>query len=87
MQSTPCSDDEWGSTGDNDFIDQLLTQGVGLDTPQLPTQGAGLNPPQLAGPHPCKLTKVAAPKYSQEDIRRKRALAKQKLYTSKLNKR
>ncbi|XP_064396473.1 uncharacterized protein LOC135343390 isoform X2 [Halichondria panicea] len=87
VQSTPCTDDEWGSTGDNDFIDQLLTQGVGLDTPQLPTQGAGLNPPQLAGPHPCKLTKVAAPKYSQEDIRRKRALAKQKLYTSKLNKR
>ncbi len=96
MPFRPSTDDhEWGSSGDNDFIDQLLTQGVGVDPPQISTQGVGITPPQIStqgvGVEPSRLyrgttksTTVVA-KYSQEDIRRKRALAKQKLYT-RLNK-
>ncbi len=132
MPFRPSTDDhEWGSSGDNDFIDQLLTQGVGVDPPQSSTQGVGVDPPQIStqgvvvyppqsstqgvgvyppqistqgvgvyppqsstqgvGVYPPRLYRgntkstTVVPKYSQEDIRRKRALAKQKLYT-RLNK-
>ncbi len=117
MPFRPSTDDhEWGSSRDNDFIDQLLTQGVGVDPPtqgvgvdppQISTQGVGINPPQTStqgvgvyppqsstqgvGVYPPRLYRgntkstTVVPKYSQEDIRRKRALAKQKLYT-RLNK-